>query len=200
MIEAGCSVVAIVADLLRRHSDVQYVRLRTFPSKRAPQLDPAELTLDRALRHKRDPEILVRVPEPVSENSLRTTLAQHLSPGHMLGLCSRFEMRSGNSLHALLVDFRIRKSATALATVKAGCNAIGFAGWVIETTNSYHFYGDHPVDEREWLRFMGRWLLLETIVDVRYVGHCIIELISCLRLTADDTLREPTAVARIDGG
>jgi hypothetical protein len=108
-------------------------------------------------------------------------------------------MRNGNTQHALLMDFRIAKSSESLLQVVAACEGIGRAGWLLETTHSYHFYGDELVDEREWLRFMGRWLLLESVADVRFVGHCIIEWISCLRLTGSRNLGEPVALTHIAG-
>lgn len=115
----------------------------------------------------------------------------------MIGLCSRMEMRNGTSKHALLMDFRCDKSAGSLQDIEDACRHIGYAGWLLESHGSYHFYGDDLVDEDQWLSFMGRWLLLEQLSDVRFIGHCIIERVSCLRLTGDEAWREPRVAARV---
>jgi len=115
----------------------------------------------------------------------------------MIGLCSRVEMRNGVSKHLLLMDFRCEKSARSLRDLMAACQRFGYAGWLLESHGSYHFHGDDLVDESEWLAFMGRWLLLEQHADVRFIGHCIIERVSCLRLTGNRVWRAPKAVARV---
>jgi hypothetical protein len=53
-----------------------------------------------------------------------------------------------------------------------------------------------PVDP-EWFRFMGFWLLLEHLSDVPFVGHCIIERVSCLRVTGTLEVPEPSVALRI---
>lgn len=191
------SAVGLVAELLRRYPDIQYLRLRTYPPKSAEPRAVAPFTLDRALRHERSPERLVPAPQRPTASALRKILDPIAAQGLMVGLCSRFEMRSGLVKHGLLMDFRCEKSPEALNNLQAACGRMGYAGWLLETSVSYHFYGDDLVDDRDWLRFMAWWLLLENLADVRFIGHCILEQVSCLRLTGNDTFPEPRVAARV---
>ena len=196
----GSRAISLVALLLRRHPEVQYIRFRTYPAPSKIQRPLTPLTLARALRHERGPELLWSVPDRGISTALKRMLARISLERVMVGLCSQVETRSGTSKHALLMDFRPQKSAGSLQTLNDACRYIGYTGWLLETTQSYHFYGDDLVGEWEWLPFMGGWLLLENLIDVRFIGHCIIERVSCLRLTGNSTWSEPRVVRRVATG
>jgi hypothetical protein len=197
MVEPGSRPTTLVMALLRRHANVQYIRLRSFPTQRKDQRSSNQTTLDRALRHERGPEFLWEVPPDLAAVNLMNQLTQ-ISPNRdMVGLCSRMELRNGTSKHALLMDFRCKRSPASLRDLQDACSRIGYSGWLLESHESYHFYGDDLVDEVEWLGFMGRWLLLEHFSDVRFIGHCVIERVSCLRLTGDEVWSEPRVAARV---
>lgn len=60
-------------------------------------------------------------------------------------------------------------------------------GWLLQTTNSYHFIGSKIVDVQTWLRFVGRMLLLRlkdetvSVADDRYIGYSLCRLDTPLR-------------------
>jgi hypothetical protein len=65
--------------------------------------------------------------------------------------------------------------------------------------NSYHFYGRTLLEHRDWVKFIGRSLLLEPLVDVRYLGHCLLDGFASLRISAHgETQRgEPVVVGNV---
>jgi hypothetical protein len=199
--------VDVVADLLRRYPEVQYLRLRTFPPKEpAAQVEAMTpegllpiLPLERALRHHRGHEELMPVEAPASAtaDAVRAQLEKVATNGAMVGLCSRVELRSGRAQHALLVDFRCAHSC--LPRLEEACVRLGYPGYILRTSASYHFYGSQLVEEAEWITFMATWALLEDLTDVRYIAHCLIERIGCLRVTGNEAWPEPVVVARIEG-
>jgi hypothetical protein len=199
MVDVGERAVSVVTALLRRHADIQYLRFRSYPAPAKEQDIETPLTIERALRHKRAPEILWAVPESRTFESLTETLTKMSSDKILVGICSRIELRSGRAAHALLMDFRrAEKSREFLQRIEEACQQIGYTGWLLETSGSYHFYGDDLVDLEEWVSFMSTWLLLEDLVDVRFIGHCLIERVSCLRLTGNAIWSEPKLARHID--
>jgi hypothetical protein len=197
--EVGVPASVVVARLVQRYPDAQYLRLRPYllRSEQEQRHRPA-MTIDRVFRHRRDPEQLWEVPPNLTPDALVAALHRVGGNGRVVGLCSRIEMKNGRGAHALLMDFRCLKSPELLAELERACRHLGYAGWLLETKNSYHFIGDVLVDDREWLRFMGYWLLAEHLSDVPFVGHCVIEHVSCLRVTGTSDVLEPSVASRVD--
>lgn len=198
--DVGDPAAAVVAALVRRYPDVQYLRLRPYvPPAEHDQGQRRAMTLDRALRHRRDPEQLWEVPPNLTVDIFEGALRHLAGDDRVVGFCSRIEMKSGKCGHALLMDFRCPKSVEALGELERACGHLGYPGWLLQTKHSYHFVGDVLVDDREWLRFMGYWLLLEHLADVPFVGHCVIECVSCLRVTGTSGVSEPSVASRVEG-
>jgi hypothetical protein len=153
------------------------------------------MTLERALRHRRGPEEVWEVPADLTLDGMNGVFRALAGPDHMVGFCSHIVCTNGESRHALLMDFRCTPSSTAQNELEHACLKIGYGGWLLQTSRSYHFIGEVLVDEQEWLRFMGYWLLLEHLVDVSFIGHCVIERLSCLRVTGSTAFPEPVVVA-----
>jgi hypothetical protein len=154
------------------------------------------MALERAIRHRRDPEHLWEIPAHLTVDILDEALERLAGKDRVVGFCSRIEMKSGRCGHALLMDFRCPKEA--IGELERACRHLGHRGWLLETKHSYHFVGDVLVDDRDWLRFMGYWLLLEHLADVPFVGHCVIERVSCLRVTGISGVSKPYVVSRVE--
>src|SRR5271165_7171059 len=100
----GATAIAAVVALVRPSSDIQYLRFRPYvgESTNAPQ-SRSDMPVDRVFRHRRNPEVLWEVPQNLTGAILRAWLDQ-IADNRVVGLCSRVEMRTGESRHALFMD------------------------------------------------------------------------------------------------
>lgn len=131
----------------------------------------------------------------------RVELALSASPptGEVRGICSRVRLTDGAVAQLPLLDFQCEVSeANADALVVAMRKLGQRRGALLISGRSYHYYGYDPLDHLNWHQFMFRAVLLNPFVDVRYVAHCLIEELGCLRLDSAATHpREPTTVRLI---
>ena len=71
-------------------------------------------------------------------------------------------------------------------------------GALMRTANSYHFVGFTPLRYNAWVRAMGRALMLNwrgrSLVDIRYVGHCLDRGYGALRVCDMGTKETPTLI------
>lgn len=118
-------------------------------------------------------------------------IKKHTDSDWSVGLSSRIILSNG-IYHIPMMDFQISISAESeqllydrISEVLALDNYPG--GWLLQTTNSYHFIGSKIVDSQTWLRFIGRMLLLRvngeiaSIADDKYIGYCLCRLDTPLR-------------------
>ena len=126
-----------------------------------------------------------------------------------LGIYSRVVLSSGASAHIPLMDLAVKKGPESLSLIQERFRKAGMTrGWLLETGESYHYYGsDLLTGPDRWIDFMGRCLLTgvvhtrENIVqlaDPRYIGHSLRRGGCVLRITTkDDKTFEPKVVASI---
>src|SRR5207237_220139 len=97
--------------------------------------------------------------------------------------------------HIPMMDFRCEPSVRGQQIVLSSMKRLGQrAGLVLESGQSYHYYGFDLMDECEWRDFMYRALLLTPFVDARYVGHRLLAGRARLRISAT---RSKPAVPRV---
>jgi hypothetical protein len=101
-----------------------------------------------------------------------------------LALCSQVRTLDGHSAHIPMLDFACARTDSNLATISAMLEAIGQRGVVVYSGNSYHFVGATLLSNDEWVRFMGRALLLAPFVDARFIAHRLLDGECCLRVFA----------------
>lgn len=94
------------------------------------------------------------------------------------------EYYSAHFHHIPMMDFRCPQSPKNLALIKGLLRAIGEKeGVILDSGRSYHYLGVDPLDEKDWLMFLGK-CLLSGLVDERYVGHRLIDRCGILRISA----------------
>jgi hypothetical protein len=151
-------------------------------------LDPATL-IEEMLRHVNDneptPQIEVpakdlvwRLPELVAECKVRE---------EMLAVYSVCRENNGRELHIPMMDFQL-KSGSDVGRISLLRTAIKGVrqqhGVLLDSGNSYHYYGLRLLTEQDWRWFMVGCLLLEPLVDVRYISHRLLACKGALRLTS----------------
>ena len=73
-------------------------------------------------------------------------------------------------------------------------------GVILQSGNSYHFYGFKLLTQVQWVEFLGRCLLLSPYCDSRFIAHCLVAGACQLRISVDSTRHEPPhVVAELPG-
>ena len=69
-------------------------------------------------------------------------------------------------------------------------------GCLLDSGRSYHYYGFRLLSGTEWQIFMGKCLLMSSLVDDRYIGHQLVDGYCVLRLSSGNLKScVPTVVA-----
>jgi hypothetical protein len=102
--------------------------------------------------------------------------------------------------HIPMIDFRIRPSAENERLAASILKRIGHRGTLLNSGNSFHFYGHDLLSGYEQLvRFLGRASLFAPFVDQRWIAHQLIEGSCALRVSPGKVLgTPPTVVAEIN--
>jgi hypothetical protein len=118
-------------------------------------------------------------------------------PDCTLAISSRVWLQSGDPGHLPLMDFQCPAGDPAyLSVVVRALRAIEETdGVVVNSGNSYHYYGFRVLRPDRWYRFLGKCLLLTSLTDTRYIGHRLIDRECVLRVSSDLTRPDPKVVA-----
>lgn len=106
---------------------------------------------------------------------------------HMLAILSRVTTSDGKHAHIPMIDFRSMPSTIAVANATSIVQRLGIDGFLLDSGNSYHFYGQDAVTEEELYSYLARALLYMPIVDHRWVAHQLIERQCALRVSPRTT-------------
>lgn len=128
-----------------------------------------------------------------------------LEPGWNIAFDSQVEDQEGKILQLPMLDLALRKSPENLERTKQRLKKIivpNFGeGFILETNKSYHFFGERPMSQENWYKFLGLSLLTsivtvtpddqpnihEMVADYRYIGHSLIRNSTGLRITTNGT-------------
>lgn len=159
-------------------------------------------------REQSDQETTWISREDLLENQKVQELIGNLRDGVQMVVFSKVLLRNGQHAHIQMMDFDLPKSEENLNLVMGRLKKVGISkGWILESGDSYHFYGPKLLSESEWVNFMGDCLLtsvvhdednIQQVADPRYVGHSLKRGGNALRITtrAEKTF-EPKVVAFI---
>jgi hypothetical protein len=167
-----------VAEFCQGHPEIEALEFGIY--KYVPQTD-------------KDQRLLKKVA-PNNIQARYQELERNLEPGQEIALHSRVYLRKGPSpgretciRHIPMIDFKGKVGLSDLERVAEiavdfHCHEMAayFSG------RSFHFYGFTLLTHEEWIRFMGRVLLLNlpgrpALVDARWVGHRLLAGYSSLR-------------------
>lgn len=119
--------------------------------------------------------------------------------GAVRGFCSRVFLNDGDEAHLPLLDFQCDVNEENTAALVDAMKMMGqIHGTLVTSGRSYHYYGFDPMTLMAWRQFMARSVLLAPLTDVRYLAHCLIEDLACLRIDPrPNQLDEPLVVAAL---
>lgn len=117
----------------------------------------------------------------------------------VLVISSMIDLRDGSQRHLPMLDFHCPASPENLELTCAVVQELSIGdGFVLESGDSYHFYGERVLDESEMIRFLGRALLFAPIIDRAWIAHQLIESACALRISPRaENARAPYVVAKI---
>jgi hypothetical protein len=134
-----------------------------------------------------DPRTRLRMAIDINGSSFPELLKRETSViprEDVFAIASKCSLIDGTEAHLPMMDFRIKPnphSLEVLATAMKSISPIG--GAVLQSKNSYHFYGVELLDAHDWSKFLGKSLLLQGLTDDRYVGHRLRERFCVLRIS-----------------
>jgi hypothetical protein len=127
-------------------------------------------------------KIELKVDSSLSQN-LRD-VGQSLEGGRVLVLRSCVRMRADDEiLHIPMLDFRLSSSDESHRTVMSVIREVGIPGALLNSGQSYHFYGFELMTTRQLHAFLGRALLFTPLIDYRWIAHQLIESTCALRIS-----------------
>jgi hypothetical protein len=196
---------AFVLALIRAIPPVQMVRFVSYAvtpslSSRVSALGAAvnqDTIAHEALVHDTAERLAYELPSADLDEQRIDSLAADLGPDFALALTSLVTLSDRSSGHIPMLDLKCDTSLEAQRSVVELFRRIGSPhGALLDSGQSYHYYGFEVVTESEWRVFLGKCLLSALLVDTRYIAHRLIDGFCSLRINATVTKpKVPTVVA-----
>lgn len=118
--------------------------------------------------------------------------------GHVVALTSAITLRSGEVLHLPMLDFASKsRRPSAREAVEHAAGALRVPGFLVESGQSYHFYGQVLVDASALRTFLTRAILLAPVADSRWVAHQLLEQTCSLRISPTTRGGRPRVVSHV---
>jgi hypothetical protein len=146
-----------------------------------------EFVIKERLFHDRSEEFSRRriVPAKKISKSYFDGIVSGLSPDQAIAVCSICTTKDGDVMHIPMMDFSCEIAPANLDLLILLIRHIGLRGAILESGNSYHFYGFDLIDAKTWMELMAIFLLSAPLSDVRYIAHRILGQTCVLRITAN---------------
>lgn len=176
--------------IIRKHADIETFTLVRYRDKlRLPEratveavADPATFLAQAAVHdNKADEE--EQIPRAALVPGFWEQLFKSLADA-VLAASSQVRLKDGSLAHLPMIDFKCAPAPQNIELAKEAFAKIGQTdGVLLNSGNSFHYYGQTLLNEKEWRDFLGHCLLLADFIDTRYVGHALINNECRLRLS-----------------
>lgn len=159
-----------------------------------------DLVLDAAIHHQpmSDAADKIRVAAgELSAERLRE-IAGEAGESRIITLSSKVALNDSETPgHLQMLDFRIRPSEDNERLAAGIMKRVGAEGILLNSGNSYHFYGYTLMgSEAELSAFLGRVSLFAPFIDQRWVAHQMIEGACALRISKGKSFADPPIFVR----
>lgn len=188
MLTPGASAVEALAYIVDMHPEITEIRCVEYGRSRrdGKSLPASQQMTARRLRHDVQGRKWHKLPGGDAFLDRLLECIESLPADRALAVTSRVALHGHGSRHIPMVDFRCKSTETPSQKITEWMKEIDSAGGIVlRTTNSFHYYGISLLTDRQWVKFVGRCLLLVPDVDVRYLGHRLWEGWGSLRLSQD---------------
>ncbi len=216
----GCSALKLVEEFPGVFPNITHYYFKTYSPEPGVEVRfgkqvGAELKIRELIAHNRDvDDVIKRMLKGIDVDESRSWIkvptddlcswlpsmqAQCQVRGEALALYSRCQNKDRRVLHIPMMDFRIKSgegNAHHLILLSAALQRLGQCrGVLLDSGNSYHYYGFELLTPAQWKRFMTACILLDPLVDVRYISHRMLAGKASLRLNKISDKRNPKVVA-----
>ena len=204
-VAVGMPAGAFVVELVRAIPEIETVRFLSYAV--SSSLDsrlsalPGELDftakLREALVHDPSGRTMYEVCRADVTSQYVDSLKSVLAPNFALALTSRVDLHDGTTGHIPMLDLKCAVSPAGQSAVAEFLREIGCTrGALLDSGQSYHYYGFEAITEPEWRVFLGTCLLSAALVDTRYIAHRLIDGYCSLRINR--TVTKPKVPAVIE--
>jgi len=117
---------------------------------------------------------------------LRIQDLERLGDNIVWSMTSKVKCLDGSIKHIPMMNFHPESNLTVpkiIEIIKRITN--NKKGFFLETGRYYHYYGNFLLTEKEWLRFLSRFLATCVLISPRYIAHRLYDGYCTLRLTTD---------------
>jgi len=110
--------------------------------------------------------------------------AKRVTDGNIAVISSRVKLHNGMEAHLPLLDFSLPPSSANDTIVERIVVRLSQGGYLLDSGNSYHFYGNRLLDDSGYRKFLGAALLFSPLVDHRWIAHQLVEGAGALRISS----------------
>ena len=159
-----------------------------------------DLVLDAAIHHQPMSDAAEKIRVSVGELSAERLrgIATDAGETRVITLSSKVALNDSETPgHLQMLDFRIRPSEENERLAAGIMRRVGAEGILLNSGNSYHFYGYTLMrSEAELSAFLGRVSLFAPFIDQRWVAHQMIEGACALRISKGKSFADPPIFVR----
>ncbi len=215
------TAIDVVVYIIENNPQISHVTFTKYPMKAASSpIDSLKNLEETLLQHKENEDYPPIERIDVTREKL-FKMCKELSIGKCLAVRSKVKTSSKKILYIPLLDFVCKKGddnllfLVNLMSKVHDCDKLEKEGFLLETTHSYHYYGASLLTIEDWIKFIGRCLLLHprpedletamqlgasAVIDARFLGHSLLAGQGSLRVSADCQGEFPRVVATIESG
>lgn len=120
----------------------------------------------------------------------------------ILGMASKIKMKDGSFAHIPMMDFGCEVKEENLDMIEKLMTP--FHGFILESGNSYHFWGNQPMPEAKWVDFLnycgekGEDLIESNYIDAcKNRGFCVLRIFSYSDSNVGILLKKEPKVVRV---
>jgi hypothetical protein len=134
---------------------------------------------------------------PIQKINDLEKIIEHNIGNKYYAFSSNLEAESGEIFHLPMLDFHCPNNSINLKLVKDVISIISNeSGYIIESGDSYHYYGSKLLKESELITFLGKALQYSPIIDKTWIAHQLQEKNCVLRISKKHD-KYPFLVSRI---
>jgi hypothetical protein len=127
---------------------------------------------------------MLEVPLRELDIALRELSSRAHTESQVVSLSSRIRL-NGKTKHLSMMNLHTPHASKLEDIVSAirHVRPTGESGLLLTSGRFFHYYGTSLIPETSWHAYLGAWLMPDTLVSPRYIGHSLIQSYSALRLS-----------------
>jgi hypothetical protein len=188
-------VLFILQELKKRHLELNHfhyikytpgVGLENRLAIASDSSSSVDILIDEMLKHSNQNHASI----PIKLENIQSVLSLFSGKSEAIGLVSPINEMGDKAKHIPMLDFKCEVSDRNSKIIETFLKKINQPGYLLNSGNSYHFYGKQLMNKEEWLKLNYQALLMVPYVDQRYIAHRLLSGFSVLRI--NKTENKPT--------